>query len=487
MLLRPFVARPLFMILLLAFSVRVLCIFLLPNLHHPDETFQLMEPAHRLSFGYGISTWEFRDGLRSFVLPWLISGIFTMTSYFSDNPATYTAVLRLFLAGLSLIPIVALYAYCRTLGKAQEIVVPLVFGLWFENVYFSIRPLTEPVAASCLVCAICFGLIAHRTGRKRDMVLSGFFASAAVMVRFHIGIGVLPLAVWVCGASLKRKWLPFILGGIPPLLVFGAADWLVWGAPFQSFINSFRANVIEGKAAHYGAEPFYWYLSNIAGVWAGALPVLAALIVFRPRANLLWVLAGAAIVLSHSLIVHKEYRFIYPAALCFIVAAALGTAELVRSLTRVFPSQERRLIALAIVLWGGTSAVLAVAPGFKPNWLRSREQIQAFYYLHGQENMCGLLLQDVDWVHTGGYTYLHRNVPMYFQYGDNAAIEDVASAANYVLLPVDDAAKPPKPYRLVTCFNKAEASGLCILSRPGPCKPVKGTVPLTQQKGLGEE
>lgn len=47
MLSRSSIAKPLFVILLISFSVRALCIFFLPKLPHPDETFQLLEPAHQ--------------------------------------------------------------------------------------------------------------------------------------------------------------------------------------------------------------------------------------------------------------------------------------------------------------------------------------------------------------------------------------------------------------------------------------------------------
>jgi phosphatidylinositol glycan class B len=37
----------------------------LPRIAHPDEIFQTQEPAHRLAYGYGVVSWEWRDGVRS--------------------------------------------------------------------------------------------------------------------------------------------------------------------------------------------------------------------------------------------------------------------------------------------------------------------------------------------------------------------------------------------------------------------------------------
>jgi hypothetical protein len=39
------------MVLALALSVRLAAIIALPSWHHPDENFQLLEQAHRITFG----------------------------------------------------------------------------------------------------------------------------------------------------------------------------------------------------------------------------------------------------------------------------------------------------------------------------------------------------------------------------------------------------------------------------------------------------
>jgi hypothetical protein len=62
-------ARPLWFVLGVALLLRLGAIVAFPSLHHPDENFQLFEQAHRIAFGYGIVPWEFRDGIRSPVLP----------------------------------------------------------------------------------------------------------------------------------------------------------------------------------------------------------------------------------------------------------------------------------------------------------------------------------------------------------------------------------------------------------------------------------
>ena len=37
--------------------------------HHPDELFQYLEQSHRIVFGYGFVPWEFREFIRSWLIP----------------------------------------------------------------------------------------------------------------------------------------------------------------------------------------------------------------------------------------------------------------------------------------------------------------------------------------------------------------------------------------------------------------------------------
>ena len=50
-----------------------------PNIFFPDEIFQTLEPAHRLVYGYGVISWEWRLGMRSWVLPTFLAGVMRAT------------------------------------------------------------------------------------------------------------------------------------------------------------------------------------------------------------------------------------------------------------------------------------------------------------------------------------------------------------------------------------------------------------------------
>src|SRR5258708_13050366 len=65
----------------IAIALRLYFAFASPNIAHPDEIYQNQEQAHRLVYGYGIVPWEFREGVRSSILPEFLAFLST-TSYF---------------------------------------------------------------------------------------------------------------------------------------------------------------------------------------------------------------------------------------------------------------------------------------------------------------------------------------------------------------------------------------------------------------------
>ena len=53
--------------------VRLSSVFLVQTWFVPDEYWQSIEVAHRLSFGYGYLTWEWYEGIRSLIYPLVFS------------------------------------------------------------------------------------------------------------------------------------------------------------------------------------------------------------------------------------------------------------------------------------------------------------------------------------------------------------------------------------------------------------------------------
>jgi hypothetical protein len=462
--------RTLLLLLALALLLRLGAIIAFPSLHHPDENFQLFEQAHRIAFGYGVVPWEFRDGVRSPVLPYGLAALFWLGDKIVGSPEGYLALARLALALISLIAVAAVYRMGERTSATHAVMAGLVAATWFELVYFASRPLTEAVATTFLLTALALASVGVERLDFRRLLAIGFCLCLGLMLRLQLAPGLLVVAVATGGRDLRGRWLPMALGGLAPLLVFGAADWLYWGAPFSSYLTALRIDLFDGKASQFGVEPAGFYFGQIADVWAGALPAMAALVLLRGRASALWIAAALAIIATHMAIPHKEYRFVFPAFACLALVAAMGSADLIERLQALPPRAGAALLGVGAALWIATSATLAIAPGFSDEWFEGRDLIEAEFSLAHDTDLCGVLFYDHDWASTGGYAHLHRDVPLYALVDDRETARRSTAAFNVVVLARASVEDFAPQFTLQECSGDAD-DDVCIVKREGACTP----------------
>jgi len=135
--------------------------------------------------------------------------------------------------------------------------------------------------------------------------------------RYQIILMAGGLGLWLLLVA-KARWKSIFVGSIGFLIVVGIgflADRYGYGKWTFPFYNYFRVNLIEGKAAEFGTEPFFAYLYlAVENYFAPVVFVLMiSLLVFwirKPRHALVWITLPFFI--FHCLIGHKEDRFLIP-------------------------------------------------------------------------------------------------------------------------------------------------------------------------------
>ena len=475
-------------VLLLALGLRIAVIFLLPSLEHPDENFQFLEQAHRLAFGYGIMPWEFRDGIRSLLLPTLFSYVFWATEKLFGGPQAYIFVARFLLVCLSLLPVAAIYNMAQKRSRNHALIAGIVAACWFELVYFSSRSLTDAIAAHFLLTAIA---LASRFGAEysfRRMLAIGFCLGCCAMIRVHLSPAVCIVGWWVLREHFSSRWRPLLVGVAFPVVAFGIADWITWGMPFHSQWGAVMVNILEGKASHYGERQYWWYWNLLSLKWVGIWPVLLALIASGWQRYKVWILVAVAILGSHTLIPHKEYRFVAPAFECLAIVAAIASADLLEWIRPLLdPALRARAVWVLALVWFATSVSLAAAPSYRDNWTRGRELIQLFTGLSSDARLCGLLLYDFSWISTGGYAYLHRNVPIYqMGFGGESDSPRDRWSYNFALVRRYSITHFQPRYVQQLCIGNGGSDDFCVVARQGPCADMTGSRPLLNLSGLGE-
>ena len=111
----------------------------------------------------------------------------------------------------------------------------------------------------------------------------------------------------------------------------GIVDAMTWTYPFQSLVKYFQVNLIEGRSENWGVSPWYEYFLVFGRNWMVVAVPLIYFFLRAARQNLMLSSIVVAIIVPHSLIAHKEYRFIYPAIAFILIVAGIGFIQWLNS------------------------------------------------------------------------------------------------------------------------------------------------------------
>jgi len=447
-----------------------------PNIFFPDEIFQTLEPAHRLAYGYGIISWEWRLGIRSWVLPTFLAGVMRATAWMGAASAGYVLGTAIVLSLLSLVTIWFGYAWAkRASGEPAAVIAALACSFYFGLVYFAPKALYEVVAAHAMLPGLYFGIYGGKLGERMRFFLAGLFCALAACLRMQLLPALLFALVYFCYPQWRARILPIAAGASLPVLFFGLVDWITWSYPWQSFVRYYEANMIPGIGRHFWSQPWYWY-ALVLIVLIGP-PIL--LLFHGARRRPFLAIFCLIVVFSHSFIAHKEIRFIYPVLAPALTLASMGAVDLLGEIKggMRFLDDPKWVIAVSAAFLLISSAALAA---FRTNWTTTRWGDGAFDRLSRESSLCGVGIYGRDWWESGGYTHLHRNVPIVVP-GSAWRLGNDAPSINALIAP-DRAPGLPSGFAQSQCWQ-----GVCLYERPGTCSaPPAEDVVNAYLRGVGQ-
>ena len=459
-----------------------------------DEIFQTLEQGHRLAFGYGLVPWEFQDGARSWLLPGAIGGFMKLLAKLGFvhglSLAIGTKLLFAVGAAITFYPMLRLaHVVAGTVGTLLLGIIAVAFP---ASLLYSSRALAEVACAPLLTwslwilwpCGLASRSLACRpegkTGVARATVWrllgAGLLFGLATVLRCQNGVLLAALVLIVLARCRLRAAIALAAGGFAALIFGGLLDWVTWGKPFQSIIEYVRFNLIEKGSELWGISPRSFYLHTMLA--SNGLALLALVLGFLAGLARTWPVAVLTLLFlaMHSLFPHKELRFLYPALPLFLTCAAVGLAVLINKLPllRARPATSAIVVGMVMLAAFGLRARRVTfddigqgspVPGeigspTTSAWgcLDAQNRLLAEAGRHA--DLCGLVMPNVNAYWTGGYSYLHRRVPLLWWPG--------LDAANYALL-VPGQKLSDTRYKIVT-----QVSGYALLRRDGPCRPVRG-------------
>ena len=415
-------------LLLAAFLARA-CIALWGDfVLHPDEIMQYLEPAHYAAFGNGVLYWEYLHGARSWLIPGAIAGVLkALHGLGLGQQAVYITAVKLLLCLLSLSVPWAMYRFTQVMADERAARLALVFGcFWYELAALAHKPFTEFVGTSIFMVALALSVGKEATEQRegRTLFVVGLLAALTGAVRLQYAPVALLLlllrSVSLRGGGLLCLWA----GALVTTVLVGVLEWRTWGAPFHSYLINFFINlsIDTGRSG----ESSRWLLIGQLAAASGGVALLAfAAAVPKGRQQLLLLLISAMTLLLHLLPEHREYRFIHLLIPCWLMLLAAWITRLGGDHTAA--ARVRRWSAVAVLAFG-IPALLNALP-WQGLVYKSFSQEKPAYYLRNQDPMFKAMsfLAAQDDVHgvlyrtrqhnayfsTGGYYYLHHDVPFY--------------------------------------------------------------------------
>jgi phosphatidylinositol glycan class B len=132
-----------------------------------------------------------------------------------------------------------------------------------------------------------------------------------------------------------------------------------------------------------------------------------------------WFLFSCALIILifHSIIPHKEYRFIFSAISLLLILIAIIISEMASnriSAAKQNPFYAVTLLSFICISWAGLFNKLPYQSSVYTKHLYSvQDHLKASSLLAQDPDLSAILYTSQRWYHTGGYYYLHRNVPIY--------------------------------------------------------------------------
>ncbi|MGC1391067.1 MAG: hypothetical protein WA816_08510 [Bacteroidales bacterium] len=288
--------------------------------YHFDEHFQILEFAG-LRLNMTVATnlpWEYTYQMRPAIQPALVVLVYKFFNLLGvNNPFTIAFVLRILSAAVSYMGMYLIYKafYRSILDDTLKLWFSLLsFFLWFmiyENVRFS----SENWSGSIFLIAFSLIYIKQSEG-KRHFFYVGMFLGLSFLCRYETGFLIAGFILWHLLIKKDIGSTLFLILGVMILIGTGILiDRWFYGNWTLTIWNYFDQNILQNRVSDFGIRPWWYYIERIfvEGIPPFSLVYIASFVlffIFKRKDLLTWTLLPFLFV--HSIIGHKEIRFLFP-------------------------------------------------------------------------------------------------------------------------------------------------------------------------------
>jgi phosphatidylinositol glycan class B len=307
------------LILVLALIVYMVTAFFSNGYYHADEHYQIIEFAE-LKLGTDAPAdlaWEYHYKIRTALQPSLCYVLFSFLKFCSiTDPYLQTFILR---SITGILAVLAIYYFIKSTTLLikphwRKVYYVLSYFVWFLP-WLNVRYSSEAWSGLFFLLAIASLL------RNKNTLISYFIIGALLafsfIFRFQTAFLSFGLILWLILIKKedKKNIVTLCFSGLAVIVICLFVDAWFYGEFTISFINYFYSNIYKDIASSFGISPWYYYLYytfRFSFFPIGSTIIIAfAFIIFKfPKNIFVWCILPFLII--HSIIPHKELRFLFP-------------------------------------------------------------------------------------------------------------------------------------------------------------------------------
>ncbi|CAL5376522.1 unnamed protein product [Camellia sinensis] len=408
-------------------ALRMANSLLVQTYFNPDEHWQALEVAHRITFGYGHLTWEWKKGIRSYLHPMVFAFLYRILALFHlDTPLFMIKAPRLLQSLFAAVGDLYVYKLSHVLfgGHVAQWALFSQLTNWFMFFCFT-RTLSNSLETVLTLVGLYYWPCIRASSSEVPMVSRKWglvVAALACAIRptsaitwAYVGL----LELLVARDRLKFIFLEVVPVGVLVLTLAWSLDRLMYGSWVLVPLNFLKFNFLSSGGDYYGTHKWHWYFTQGFSVMLFTfLPFSIAGIILSKQ----WKLSGliAWVLGLYSVLGHKEFRFVLPVlpiALMFsgYSLATIGRSDSPHNRRKGSPSIHTKCPSKkhwVIIFLFATNLPMALYMSLVHQ--RGTEDVMNYLSKEARNEKVESILFLTPCHATPYYSTLHRNLPMRF-------------------------------------------------------------------------
>ena len=304
---------------LTALAVYIVAAWFSTGFYHGDEHYQLIEfAAYKMGnvSPEGLA-WEFGARVRPAFQPFIAFIIIKLLQVFSiADPYIQAFILRLLTAMMALFSVRYFTRTCSYMvnPRYHKAYLFLSYFLWFLP-FVNVRFASETWSGIMLLNALAVLLNTNLRGNRN--YIAGVLLGLSFLFRYQNAFLAMGIFLWLFLIEKEKilDLLKLLAAAVVVLLLGILLDFWLYGEFTLSAWNYFYVNLVEDVASGYGTESWWNYFYSIFrfGFFPIGIPVILAFLILtvkKPRNVFIWTILPFFVI--HSIIAHKELRFLFP-------------------------------------------------------------------------------------------------------------------------------------------------------------------------------